>query len=320
MDRAEVLRRREELSNKHGAWHDSIPLGHGVYTISDGATRESEQIRVRSILQSAADALAIPLSDARVLDLGSAEGVFAVEFALHGAEVLAIEGRAGNVEKIQLVRNALALERLKVVQQDVRELSREEHGEFDVVLCLGVLYHLESASAVALAHQMAEVCRRAAIVDTHIAFKPKRSTTAGGKTYSGRIVREFDPGSTEQEDRLSRVSIGNPESIWFTRPSLYNLLEDATFTSVLEVHVPRYAKHADRVTLVALKGAVQTLASAATGNELPRLRWPEHQRTSPHPNQTILGEIKRRLAPLTPAPVTRWVVRRQERHQQQHRP
>lgn len=319
MDHAEVLRRRDELSSKHGAWHDSIPLSNGVYTISERAERESERFRVRSILQSAADALAIPLSEARVLDLGSAEGVFAVEFALHGAEVLAFEGRAGNVEKIEFARDALALERLEVVQQDVRELSRDQHGEFDVVLCLGVLYHLEAASAVALAHQMAEVCRRVAVVDTHIAFKPTFSTTERGNMYSGRIVREFDPGSTD-EDRLSRVSIGNPESIWFTRPTLYNLLEDASFTSVLEVHIPRYAKHADRVTLVALKGAVQTLASQRTGNELPHLRWKENERSAPHPNQTTLGEIKRRLAPWTPAPVKRWVVRRQERSQERHRP
>ena len=320
MDRAEILLRRDELSETYGAWHDTIALGDGVYTVSDHPRRKRERIRVRSILQAAADGLSMPLGDARVLDLGAAEGVFAVEFALHGAEVLAFEGRTSNVEKIRFVRDALNLERLHVAHQDVRELSREEHGEFDIVLCLGVLYHLESASAVSLAHKIAEVCRRVAIIDTHISLKPKQSTIADGQTYSGRIVREFDPGSTQQQDRLSRVSIGNPESMWFTRPSLYNLLGDAGFTSVLEVRVPRYEKHSDRVTLVAFRGVEQELESGITEDEPRRLRWPERQRSSPHANQTILGELKRRLAPRTPRPVKSWVIRRQERHQERHRP
>jgi len=320
MNRAEIVQRRDQLSEAHGRWHDRIALGEGVYTVSDHARRRRERVRVRSILQSAADALAMPLGDARVLDLGAAEGVFAIEFALHGAEVLAFEGRTSNAEKIRFVRDALNLERLQVAHQDVRELSREQHGEFDIVLCLGVLYHLESSSAVALAHKIAAVCRRVAIVDTHIAFKPKTSTVAGGQTYAGRIVREFDPGSTQQQDRLSRVSIGNPESMWFTGPSLYNLLQDAGFSSVLEVRVPRYEKHSDRVTLVAFKGAEQSLEFAATGDELAKLRWPERQRLSPHANQTRLGELKRRLAPWIPSPAKTWIVRRQERQQERHRP
>ena len=158
-----------------------------------------------------------------------------------------------------------------------------------------------------------------AIVDTHIAFKPKLSTTIDERTYSGRIVREFDPSAAEQQERLSRVSIGNPDSIWFTAPSLYNLLEDAGFTSVLEVRVPRYEKHSDRVTLVAIKGAPQGLASAAGDEQPTKLRWPEHDRASPHSNQTSLGEIKRRVAPYVPDPVRNWVVRRQERNQERHR-
>jgi 2-polyprenyl-3-methyl-5-hydroxy-6-metoxy-1,4-benzoquinol methylase len=320
MDRAEVVRRRDELSEAHGAWHDRIALGDGVYTVSDHPRRKRERIRVRSILQSAADGLAMPLGNARVLDLGAAEAVFAVEFALHGAEVLAFEGRAANVERIGFVRDALHLERSHIAHQDVRELSRDKHGEFDVVLCLGLLYHLESASAASLAHKLADVCRRLAIVDTHIALKPKQSTVAYGHTYAGRIVREFDPGSSAPEvDRLSRVSIGNPESIWFTGPSLYNLLEDAGFTSVLEVRAPRYEKHSDRVTLVAFKGVEQDLASA-DGDGQPRPRWPERSRTSPHPSQTIFGELKRRLAPWTPHVVKAWVIRGQERHQESHRP
>lgn len=311
MDRTEVLRRRDELSGEYGAWHDNIPLGDGLYTISTRGTRE--HVRLKSILQAAVDAVSAPLEQLRVLDLGAAEGAFAVEFALHGANVVAFEGREANVEKIRLARDALELERLTIVHADVRELSRAAHGEFDLVLCLGLLYHLEAASAVALAHQLSDVCRRVAVIDTHIGFKPKHATTIAGHTYSGRVVREFDPGSPEQQDRLTRVSIGNPESIWLTRASLFNLLDDAGFTTVTEIHVPRHEKNSDRVTLLAFKGSPRKLASAPAEAEPTRLRWPEQDTSTPHPNQTLLGELKRRLAPWTPGPLKRWVVARQER-------
>jgi 2-polyprenyl-3-methyl-5-hydroxy-6-metoxy-1,4-benzoquinol methylase len=309
MQRADLLRRRDELATRYGPWHDNIPLGDDLFTVSPNKT--ADQARVWSILQSAADSLAMPLEDARVLDLGSAEGAFAVELALQGAEVVALEGRAENVEKIQLARDALGLERLEVLRQDVRELSPATHGTFDLVLCLGLLYHLEIQSAVTLVHRLADVCSRVAVVDTHISFKPKVTTTVGGHVYAGRFVREFDPGS-DQEERLSRVSIGNPESIWFTRPSLYNLLLDAGFTSIAEACAPRHEKHSDRVTLLAFKGATRTFKSAP-GEQPQPPRWPEQNRATPHPNQTLVGELKRRLAPRTPEALRRRIIARQAR-------
>ncbi len=311
MEKVELIRRQEQLARTYGPWHDNVPFGDGVFSISDRVTRD--QLRLRSISQAAADALDRPFDRIRVLDLGAAEGAFALEFALQGAEVVAFEGRLGNAEKIRLAKEALGLDRLAVVQSDVRALSRDSHGEFDLVLCLGVLYHLEGPSAVALAHALAEVCRRVAIVDTHVGSKGNRSTTSEGHTYWGRLVREFDPGSSDQEARLSRVSIGNPESIWFTRPSLYNLLLDAGFTSAMDVCVPRHEKTSDRATLVAFKGSPLRPASVPAAGDVEPLRWSERQHGNLHPNQTRLGELKRRLAPWTPAPVREWVLQRQER-------
>ena len=55
-----------------------------------------------------------------------------------------MEGREANVAKAQFVKEALGLNRLKFVHDDVRNLGREKYGIFDIVICSGILYHLDS--------------------------------------------------------------------------------------------------------------------------------------------------------------------------------
>ena len=49
------------------------------------------------------------------------------------------------------------------MQDDVRNLSVEKHGEFDVVLCLGNLYHLGAPDVFSFAARLSEVCRRSVL-------------------------------------------------------------------------------------------------------------------------------------------------------------
>lgn len=54
---------------------------------------------LRRITQTITDLTNKPWPQLRILDLGSLERVFALEFASHGAQVVAIEGREINNEK-----------------------------------------------------------------------------------------------------------------------------------------------------------------------------------------------------------------------------
>ena len=192
--------------------------------------------------------------------------------------------------------------------------SRETYGEFDLVLCLGILYHLDGPAAVAgLIHATAEVCRTVAIVDTHVSFSPKRSTEYGGRMYWGRPVRELNSGaSADEQERLAARRLGTRRVFWLTAPSLYNLMADAGFSSTMEVRVPRDTFTVDRVTLVGFRGASCSILSAPRLNDREAVRWPERETRHRHEHQTWRGEAKRRLAPLAPAPLTEWVRRRRE--------
>src|SRR6185437_15435890 len=100
------------------------------------------------------------------------EGAIAVEFAKHGARVLGIEGREDSVQRANFTAGALRLSNLSFVQDDVRNLSPERYGRFDVVLCLGLLYHLDAAGVVTLVHQLRHVASRVAFIETHVSLKP----------------------------------------------------------------------------------------------------------------------------------------------------
>src|SRR5262249_18360193 len=141
MNMGDLEQRRQEIIERFGPWTThSIHLGGGLYTIGNGWVDS----RLRQIVQTVADVTDRPLHNLRVLDLACLEGLFGIEFALHGAQVLAIEGREANLAKARFAKDTLDLSRLELVSGDVRQLDRGEHGTFDVVLCLGILYHLDA--------------------------------------------------------------------------------------------------------------------------------------------------------------------------------
>jgi SAM-dependent methyltransferase len=243
-------------------------MGHGI---------AGDEIKLRRVIQIISDVGGKPFETLRVLDLACLEGLYAVELARRGAAVTAIDGREANLAKAQFVKDVLALDTLQLIQDDVRHLSRAAHGEFDVVLCLGILYHLDSPDVFQFLCRIAEVCRGIAIFDTHISLQPEVSHQFNGKTYWGLTYTEHAADSTP-EQRASKLwaSLDNPTSFWFTRPSLYNALSSAGFTTVFETHIPPEPQRpSDRVTLVAVKGLREQLQSAPLLNSSPFEDLPE---------------------------------------------
>jgi SAM-dependent methyltransferase len=229
-----------------------------------------DEIKLRRIVQAVADLSHKPFSALRILDLACLEGLYAVEFARHGAEVVGVEIREANIEKARFAKEILGLENLSFVQDDVRNISAERYNQFDAVLCLGILYHLDTPDVFSFLERLSEVCRGFAVIDTHIGTA-ERSHAYKGKTYWGSTFAEHALDATpEHKAKQLWASIDNPASFWFTRPSLLNALAHVGFTSVYECHVPpEPGKPADRLTLVALKGSRQKLLCSPLQSERP---------------------------------------------------
>ena len=280
MTDADLHRRKQEIIDRSGPWTGHcIHLGDDLYTW-DGAWPTP---RLTRYLQVVADVVDRPLESLRVLDLACLEGHFGIEFAKHGSEVVAIEGRPNNLERARFAKDVLSLPNLDLRLDDVRNLDPAVYGHFDVVLCLGILYHLDVPDVMNFLVRIASACRRLLIIDTYFSSSPLKSIEWNGHTYWGKVGIEHPEDSTAA-DRLAKAwySLDNATSFQLTKPSLCNGLRRLGFTSVYECLEPFVAGESDdRITLVAIKGSRQTVLSSPITESSPATERPESPLSNP---------------------------------------
>jgi SAM-dependent methyltransferase len=231
-----------------GPWEHNIKLPNGVYTTEwDGCYPTHHEI-MRVLTRE----LRGQYEGVRVLDLGCLEGYFSAECAAQGARVVGIDGKLLNVKKCEFVKSALGLDNLSFLQDDVMNVTGATYGTFDVVLALGLLYHL--SDPFTFLANMTGVCSGVLILDTHISLKDQPETikkgwrpelsdlrdfTFRGHTYSGRVYREFDTDTPAiEKDLSSTASLANETSVWLTESSLIALLHHLGFEQVEKVMFP----------------------------------------------------------------------------------
>jgi SAM-dependent methyltransferase len=301
MDVERIRAGMAEVAAEHGPWHShNIHLGHGVWTLSD---REAvENSRLRRHLQVVSDAAGGSLAGLRVLDLACEEGGFGIELARQGADVVAIEGRAVNVARARFAAEALGLRSYEVQEGDVREVTLESHGEFDVVFSVGILYHLDAPAVFEHIHELARMCRRFLFCSTHVSRFGERTARFGERRYSGSYVEEHPTGAGARERaRNLRASLDNELSFWLTPSSLFNLLADAGFSSVLEMRMPREPREhgpGSTVNVVAFRAPRVEVPRSPRAEPEASARWPRRGREPIHPAQKVrhrLGQELRRV-------------------------
>lgn len=290
-----------QLKARHGDWTAmSIYLGDGRYTRAP-----APDWRLRRILQVASDLLGRPLAGARALDLACLEGQYGIELALHGAEVVGMEVREANLAKARYAQRKLGLENITFLREDVRQLSRARHGTFDLVICSGILYHLDAPDVFEFARRLYDVTDKLLILDTQIALTPRETIHHEGRTYHGLWYREHDEGADEQTKYGDYwASIDNVRSLWLTHPSLCNLMRDVGFSSFLRVETPTMPETAsDRATYVAVKGRPVEVRSSPPTEALSDAPRPEHDSAPPNPAQRERSRVFRFLKHTLPQPV-----------------
>ena len=134
-DPAEIRR----LIAEHGRWWHEIELAPGIVTPGDDSNRMKLPIL---------DGLGLPaeMQGLRALDIGCSDGYFTFEMERRGATVIAIDFVPENYTGFATARRILGSE--AVYRMDnVYNLTPGQYGLFDVVLFMGVLYHLRKPLA-----------------------------------------------------------------------------------------------------------------------------------------------------------------------------
>lgn len=139
----------------------TAPTYHGV---DIQAIHETRWQMARACLEQR---LGPDFSGLSALDLASHQGWFAVQLAQAGfGSVLGIDARDSHVEDSSLMGTIYGLDRLRFRQGDIHTLSGDELGRFDVVLMLGLLYHLENP--IGALRTCRDLCRNVCLIETQI--------------------------------------------------------------------------------------------------------------------------------------------------------
>jgi tRNA (mo5U34)-methyltransferase len=214
---------KQDLQSKADAlrWYHTIDLGQGVVTRGvDNSPERLARLRLPS-----------DFSDRSVLDIGAWDGFFSFEaerrhaarvvatdhYAWHGTGWGTGQGKAG----FQLARTALN-SRVEDVDVDVMDLAPERVGAFDVVLFLGVLYHLQNP-LLALEH-VASVTSELLIVETVVDMVGLRRPAAA--FYPDR---ELNNDPTNWWGPNQAAVVGMLRSVGFTRVEVKTPVRSAGF-------------------------------------------------------------------------------------------
>lgn len=191
-------------------WWHTIDLGNGV--ITPGGNPTPERIKF----------LGLPgdLSGVTVLDIGAWDGAYSFEAERRGANrVLATDsfcwGGAGCGTKagFDLAKTALH-SKVEDKEIDVMDLTPEEIGVFDLVLFLGVFYHLRHP-LLAL-ERLFSVTGKQAIVETHVDLLdcPRSAMVFyPGAELEGDATNWWGPNRAAVESMLKTVGFAKVELI-----------------------------------------------------------------------------------------------------------
>lgn len=148
-------------------WHYAFDLGYGIVTQPGHGDANRQAQRLAHLFPPLLHLSGGSLHGLTVLDAGCNQGFWSIEAAKAGAQsVLGMDGRAEHVAAAHFVAAVLAVPNVSFETLDVFDPALLQHEPFDVVLCLGLLYHVDRP--LELLERLFALTRRWLVVDTSV--------------------------------------------------------------------------------------------------------------------------------------------------------
>ncbi len=129
-------------------------------------------------------------NDVTAVDLASHEGYFACHLANKGVNVTGLEARQEHVDDANLISNGMNLSDLFHSRvQDVHEIDEAATGTFDIVLMLGLIYHLENP--VGAIRKARALCKDVCLIETQVAPNLSGQLDWGNYTFVKPMMGSF---------------------------------------------------------------------------------------------------------------------------------
>jgi tRNA (mo5U34)-methyltransferase len=190
------------------------------------------------------EALAAAGREATVLDLGCNEGWFAHQALEWGAaRVVGLDVREANVRRARLIAEHFGLESLQFERADVLALDPAQLGTFDVVLVLGLIYHLENPVGALRAARA--LTRGTAVVESQLTAYEQPIQLGWGATGAfraapGHWASVLEPTEEQQDEGNPLASFGGVVSLVPNRAALLEGMSVAGFRDVRMLDAPAH--------------------------------------------------------------------------------
>ncbi len=124
------------------------------------------------------------------VDLASHEGYFACHLAKKGTKVTGLEARQEHVNDANQISFGMGLsDKFQSYVQDVHEIDEATTGTFDIVLMLGLIYHLENP--VGAIRKARALCKDVCLIETQVAPNLSGQLDWGNYTFVKPMMGSF---------------------------------------------------------------------------------------------------------------------------------
>jgi SAM-dependent methyltransferase len=169
MDKEEIARRIASFPR----WHYQFELAGQKTPIRGDFRSNGHQQRMRYFFGPLIELCGGSLEGKRVLDLGCNAGFWSLVAVESGCDfVLGIDGRQMHIDQADFVFEVKGVDkgRYEFVMGNVYDLDFRDFGNFDIVLCLGLLYHV--SKPVSLLEKISQANDDILVIDTNLSLAP----------------------------------------------------------------------------------------------------------------------------------------------------
>jgi tRNA (mo5U34)-methyltransferase len=203
--------------NSLGSWFYQFDLKGNLTPVHPKFRVNRHQQRKQHIFKPLVQLYGGSLAGKRVLDLGCNAGFWSLAAIESGAEfVLGIDARKLHIDQANFVFEIkeIAKQKYQFVEGNIFKVNLKEYGVFDIVMCLGLLYHINKP--ISLLEIISEINSDTLIIDTNLSHLP------------GAYL---DIRSDDIEQNLSAIDV--PLVMYPTKMALIQMVQQFGYSVVL---------------------------------------------------------------------------------------
>lgn len=227
----------KEFINQYPKWMYEFDLGKGIKTpIASTELAEVHKTRENLIFPVLDNIFKDMWGTIDCLDVACNEGYYSMLLYNKGTKkVLGIDIREKNIERANFIKNYFGFEdkRIDFKQMDLFELVSDKKSKFDLVMFLGVLYHLENPmGALRLLRRMT---KRVLVVETQLTRFNKSINSGWGTIESSLNLPASLAIYQETDSETNLLASSNSLSFIPNKEAVIKMLNAAGFSKVTMV-------------------------------------------------------------------------------------